>query len=90
MSIPARERAKCLIVESNMNQLPTTAQVKQGARQLFSVATDKAKVVSANVQRGDTSVKSAGFTTTGLFQRACCFVLFSRLGFLQFQLKHND
>jgi hypothetical protein len=40
-----------------MNQLPTSAQVKQGARQLFSVATDKVKVVSANVQRGDTSVR---------------------------------
>eukprot|EP00884_Botryococcus_braunii_P012856 jgi/Botrbrau1/21571/Bobra.174_2s0068.2 len=38
-----------------MSQLPTSAQVKQGARQLFSVATDKVKVVSANVQRGDTS-----------------------------------
>lgn len=40
-----------------MSQLPTSAQVKQGARQLFSVATDKVKVVSANVQRGDTSVR---------------------------------
>ena len=42
------------------SQLSTTQSVKQSTRQFMSVASDKMKLASATVVRGDTRVSSQG------------------------------